>query len=118
MEVGFLLIIRSLFYQVAIPSSEEYALFSNDYVCDAGGNVITDSNRSDVYQYGDLIIQTSHAKYIFKKVYCAYDYAVRIMECIKNKYRQGESVIYIDMADLNEFWDDHAGTFEVEMLNH
>ena len=33
------------------------------------------------------------------------------------KEHQGENVIYIDMADLNKHWDNHSGSFVVEMLN-
>ena len=109
-------IIRSLFYQVAIPSTEAYAIFTNDYYVDKKGNVLTETDKTDVYEYGDIIIQTSHARYIFKKVYSAYDYAVRIMEYIKE--HQGEKVIYINMSDLNENWDDHSGSFVVETLNN
>ena len=109
-----MLIIRSQFYQVTIPSTEGYAIFSNDYFIDPDGNVLTETNRTDVYEYGDIIIQTSHSRYIFKKVYAAYDYAVRIMDYIKE--HQGENVIYIDMAELNENWENHSGSFEVETL--
>ena len=109
-----MLIIRSLFYQVTIPSSEEYAVFTNDYYVDADGNVLTDTDRTDVYEYGDIIIQTSHSRYIFRKVYSAYDYAARIMDYIKE--HRGESIIYIDMEDLNENWDYHSGFFEIETL--
>ena len=109
-----MLIIRSLFFQVTIPRTEGYAIFTNDYFIDADGNVLTEINRTDVYEYGDIIIQTSHSRYIFKKVYSAYDYAVRIMDYIKE--HQGEDVIYIDMAKLNENWENHSGSFEVETL--
>ncbi len=109
-----MLIIRSLFYQVTIPSTEAYAIFTNDYFVDEQGNVLTETNRTDVYEYGDIIIQTSNSRFIFKKVYSAYDYAVRIMEYIK-EHRE-ERVIYIDMADLNENWEYHGGSFVVEKL--
>lgn len=109
-----MLIIRSLFYQITIPSNEEYAIYTNDYYLDQDGNVLTDTARTDVYEYGDIIIQTSRVKYIFKKVYSAYDYAVRIMEYIKEHREDG--VIYINMEELNSHWEDHSGTFEVEQL--
>lgn len=109
-----MLIIRSLFYQVTIPSTEGYAIFTNDYFVDDEGNILTETDRTDVYEYGDIIIQTSHSRYIFKKVYSAYDYAVKIMDYIKE--HQGENVIYIDMADLNKNWDNHSGSFVVETL--
>ena len=32
------------------------------------------------------------------------------------KEHQGEDVIYIDMAKLNENWEYHSGTFAVESL--
>ena len=109
-----MLIIRSLFYQVAIPSTEAYAIFTNDYYVDKEGKVMTETNKTDVYEYGDIIIQTSNARYIFKKVYSAYDYAVRIMEYIKD--HQEENIIYVNMSELNENWDDHSGSFMVETL--
>lgn len=109
-----MLIIRSLFYQVAIPSTEAYAIFTNDYYVDKEGNVMSETDKTDVYEYGDIIIQTSNARYIFKKVYSAYDYAVRIMEYIKD--HQEENIIYVNMSELNENWDDHSGSFVVETL--
>ena len=109
-----MLIIRSLFYQVAIPSTEAYAIFTNDYYVDKEGNVMSETDKTDVYEYGDIIIQTSNARYIFKKVYSAYDYAVRIMEYIKD--HQEENIIYVNMSELNENWDDHSGSFMVETL--
>ena len=110
-----MLIIRSLFCQVTIPGTEAYAIFTNDYYVDKEGNVLTETDKTDVYEYGDIIIQTSNSRFIFKRVYSAYDYAVRIMEYIKE--HQGEDVIYIDMAKLNENWEYHSGTFAVESLN-
>lgn len=109
-----MLIIRSLFYQVTIPSTEAYAIFTNDYYIDKEGNVLTEANKTDVYEYGDIIIQTSNSRYIFKRVYSAYDYAVQIMDYIKE--HQGENIIYIDMANINENWDYHSGSFVVETL--
>ena len=97
----FLLIIRSLFYQVSIPSTEGYAIFTNDYFVDDEGNVLTETDRTDVHEYGDIIIQTSHSRYIFKKVYSAYDYAVKIMDYIKE--HQGENVIYMIVIIFGRF---------------
>lgn len=87
--------------------------FPNDYFVDAEGNIL-ETSRLDAYEYGDIIIQTSNSRYIFKKVYSAYEYAILIMDYIKE--HQGEDVIYIDMANLSENWDDHSGSFEVETL--
>lgn len=47
-----------------------------------------------------------------KNVYSAYDYTTRIIEYIKN--HRDDEVIYIDMNDLNEYWENHEGTFEIE----
>lgn len=62
-----MLIIRSLLYQVTIPSNEEYAIYTNDYYLDRDGNVLTETDRTDVYEYGDIIIQTSRVKYILRR---------------------------------------------------
>lgn len=43
-EMGFLLIIRLLFYQVTIPSIEEYAIFTNDYFVNDEGNILTETD--------------------------------------------------------------------------
>ena len=114
MEAKFLLIIRSTFYQVTIPRSEAYAIYTNDYFLDTEGNVFSETENYDVYEYGDIIIQISSSRYIFKKVYAAHDYAVRIMEFIKDY--QEDKAIYIDLANLNKNWVNHSDSFEVELL--
>jgi len=107
-----MLIIRSLFYQITIPDNEPYAIYSTDYYVEKDGTVVTETDRTDVYEYGDIIIQTPSTKYILKKVYSAYDYAVRIMDYIKEHRNDG--LIFVDMSDLNKYWEHHEGTFEIE----
>lgn len=67
-----MLIIKSLFFQIAIPNSEAYAIYTSDYYLDKEGALVPmDSGRTDVYEYGDIVIQTAATKYIIKKVYSA-----------------------------------------------
>ena len=111
-----MLIIRSLFYQITIPDTMEYAIYTNDYYVDTEGNVLKETDRGDVYDYGDIIIQTGNAKYFFQRVYAAYDYAVKMMEYIKEHLK--DEIIYLNMAELNENWDCHfgSGSFLVEKI--
>ncbi len=54
-----MLIIKSLFFQIAVPKEEEYAIYTNDYYLDKDGNLVPkNTDRTDVYDYGDIIIQT------------------------------------------------------------
>lgn len=46
-----MLIIKSLFYQIAIPDNESYAIYSKDSFVDEDGNILDET-------YGDIIIQT------------------------------------------------------------
>lgn len=105
-----MIIIRSLFYQVTISDNDSYGIYTIDYDLDEDGNVVP--SGLDTYQYGDIVIQTSAVRFIFKRVYAAFDYAVRIMEEIKEHCQ--EPVIYINMEDLNENWEYHGGELVVE----
>ncbi len=110
-----MLIIKSLFFQIAIPNSEAYAIYTNDYYLDKeGALVLMDSGRTDVYEYGDIVIQTAATKYIIKKVYSAYDYAAKMIDYIGE--HRNDDVIYINMYDLNEYWEYHSGDLEIENL--
>lgn len=107
-----MLIIRSTFFQIVIPDNEPYAIYSIDYYVDKDGTILTETDRSDVYEYGDIIIQTPSTKYIMKKVYSAYDYAAQIIDYIEE--HRNDDQIFIDMYKLNKRWEYHEGTFEIE----
>lgn len=102
-----MIIIKSLFFQITIPSDEEYAIFSNDYYIDCEGNVFDKPalDKLDVYEYGDIIIQTARVIYIIKRIYSAYDYVANIIHYIDEHIN--DSIIKIDMSELNENWYDH-----------
>lgn len=108
-----MIIIRSLFYQITIPSNEEYAIYANYYYTD-GEPVQTEVEQAEDSEYGDIIIQTKSVKYILKEVYSAYKYAVSIMDFIKDHLK--DNVIYIDLGELDENLKEHSGILEIEKL--
>ena len=110
-----MLIIKSLFFHISIPKEEAYAIYTNDYFLDNDGNPVPmNTDRTDVYDYGDIIIQMVSTKYIIKKVYSAYDYAAKMINYIGE--HRNDDVIYINMYDLNEYWEYHSGDLEIENL--
>ena len=54
-----MLIIRSLFYQVSVPSDKEYAIFPKDYLLDENQNIIDRPDANDGIPYGDLYVATA-----------------------------------------------------------
>lgn len=110
-----MLIIQDYSFQIAIPSNEAYAIYSNDYYADKEGNILTEiDSLSNVYEYGDIIIQTSSTKYILKKVYTAYDYVSEIIRYIE-KHRD-DDVIFIDLYELDGRWEVQDAELEIEVL--
>ncbi len=47
-------------------------------------------------------------------MYSAYDYAAKIIDYIGE--HRNDDVIYINMCDLNEYWEYHSGDLEIEVL--
>lgn len=109
-----MIIIKSLFNVVCIPDQMEYAVYTKDYCLDEEGNICEDLENMDVYEYGDLIIETPQKRYMFQKTYAAYDYCARITEEIKKQ--RHNPVIYVEMETLNDNWNCHRGTFVVTSL--
>ncbi len=95
-----MIMISSLFQMISIPSDAEFTVYTKDYYIDEEGKIYQEFPHSKVYEYGDLIIETASTKYIFHRVYSAYDYCAcmirRILEQKENP------VIYINLDELNE----------------
>ncbi len=94
-----LLILSTMFEMVCIPLTTEYSIYTNDYYVDDEGNVYEKTDRLDVYEYGDIVIETPTTRYTFYKVYAAYDYCAQILELIKKQCLR--SVIHIQLEELN-----------------
>ena len=93
-----MLIIRSLFCQVFVPTDKEYAIFSKDYFMDENKNIIDHPDANDGVPYGDLYVATAQADYVFKRVYACYEVVARVIRCIQeHKY---DPVIYVDLDAL------------------
>lgn len=93
-----MLIIRSLFYQVCLPSNSEYAIFYKGYLLDRNENVIASPDMIDGVSYGDLYVATAQADFIFKRIYACYEVVARIIRYIEeHRYDQ---VIYVDLDTL------------------
>lgn len=107
-----MLYIKSLFHLVCIPDNCEYTIYTHNYELDKEGNLVEDLSRGDVYCYGDLFIETPNRKYVFNRLYAAYDYCAKIISSIEEQ--KNNPVIFVEMETLNEcFNDHHKGSFEV-----
>ena len=70
---------------------------------DENGNRFDEMPHERAYEYGDLVFETSDTRYIFKKVYSAYDYCAAIIQQIK--CHASDEVILVDWDKLNEIRD-------------
>lgn len=105
--------IMSLFNLVYLPTNSEFTIHTEDYYIDDDGQRYDAMPHGNVYEYGDLIIETPQKRYIYRKVYSAYDYCVTLIQKIKE--HKGDPVILIDLDELNEVWGFQAeGGFEVQ----
>lgn len=112
-----MIVIHDSFFEIAIPNNTEYAIFSKDYFLDSEGNIIDETGRTDVYEYGDIIITTARTKYTIERVYAAYDYVAAIIRYIDKNIH--EPVIIINMGKLNENWDyHHEGALIVQEIQN
>ena len=68
---------------------------------DEEGTVFDKAPSENVYEYGDLYIETVSARYIFRRVYVAYDYCARILELLRTW--NGEGSISIQLEAINDF---------------
>lgn len=103
----------SLFYMISIPiRNTEFSVYTKDYYIDKNGLVYAEMPHGDVYEYGDLIIETPTAKYIFRRIYSAYQYCAEIIRKINEQKMQPIISINLDEAfNMREF---HAeGGFEI-----
>lgn len=94
----------SYFNIVSIPiHSTEFAIYTRDYFIDKDGVVFDEITHGDVYEYGDLIIETPSVKYIFRRVYSAYQYCAEIIRKI-----HGQEMQLIISINLDEDFDMRA----------
>lgn len=104
--------ISTLFEMVHIPTESEFSIYATDYYVDKEGNVFDKAPHTDVYEYGDLYIETVSTQYIFRRVYSAYDYCAKILELLRKW--NGEGSISIRLESLNEVTEFFAeGGFEM-----
>lgn len=108
-----MLILATMFEMICIPLNTEYSIFTNDYYVDKEGHTYKEADRPNVYEYGDLIIETPTTRYTFFKVYAAYDYCAKILEIIKKRCLW--SAIQIQLEELNPVMGfRHEGPFEIK----
>ena len=85
---------------IQIPTNTEFTIYTKDYFVDKEGNCFGNPPHTRVYSYGDLYIETNSAKYIFHRVYGAYDYCARILDLLRKW--NGTGSISIQLETLNE----------------
>lgn len=105
--------IFSYFNFISIPiHTTEVAIYTVDYYIDKEGNIFDNFPHGDVYEYGDLIIETPFKKYIYRRVYSAYQYCADIIRKINDQKMQPIISINLDEAfDMREFRAE--GGFEI-----
>lgn len=104
--------ISTLFELIHIPTEAEFSIYTKDYFLDTDGNTYYEMPHDDVYEYGDLYIETTSTQYIFRRVYSAYDYCSKILDMLRKW--NGEGFISIRLESLNEVTKFHAeGGFEI-----
>ena len=103
----------SYFYFVSVPiQNTEFSIYTRDYYIDKEGVIFDEMPHGDVYEYGDLIIETPTAKYIFRRVYSAYQYCADIIRKINEQKMQPIISINLDEAfNMREFRAE--GGFEI-----
>ena len=94
-----MLIIKNYFNLIAIPKTVECSIYSHDFELDKEGKIVNNPNKTDVYPFGDLIIETPFTKYIFRKVVFAAGYVAEILQYIENHHN--DTHIYIDLDTMN-----------------
>ncbi len=105
--------IMSLFNMVYLPTNSEFTIYTEDYYIDDDGQRYDVMPHGNVYEYGDLIIETPQKRYIYRKIYSAYDYCATLIQKIKE--HRSDPVILIDLDELNEVRGFQAeGGFEVQ----
>ncbi len=89
--------IYSLFNLITIPGNTEYVIYTKDYYIDKAGVVYEKMPHGDVYEYGDLIVETPSFRYVFRRVYAAYDYCATLIRMITEQ--KDQNVITINMDE-------------------
>lgn len=85
--------------RIAIPRESAPIFDSKDYLVDSKGNIVTPSFRGDSFSYGDLILETKRASYIFYKVNAAFDFPYKIQEQIQRSVN--EICVMINLDQIN-----------------
>lgn len=107
-----MLMISTMFELICIPEQTEYCIYTRDYYIDREGTVYEKMPHGDVYEYGDLIIETPQLRHIFRRVYAAYDWCAGIIRRLREA-EPGEKIC-ICLDELEEARDFCAeGGYEV-----
>ena len=87
-------------FLIEVPDYEEYCIYYNEYECDAFGNIVTDTSRTDTFDVGDIIIQTPFCKYTLKKIYFCYLYCDKLIQYIAKKRKKEKKDIFVDLKKV------------------
>ena len=86
-----------------------------DYYGDSYGNPV-DDDSGDIYEFGNIYIETANKKYIFQKVSCAYLWVSEIIDYIEN--HKNEDMIFINLNELQKTQDGKYDEFEDYSYRH
>lgn len=114
------LVIRTNFSFVRIRNDEEYTLTYTAYDADMFGHPLENiSENTEIYEFGDITIETNTRRYTFTKVLEPYRWVSAMIDYI-SKHNSNQE-IFIDMnCLLREFNGDYAEFFcpsmKIEMV--
>ncbi len=89
--------IISHFELISIPvENTELAIYKTDYYIDESGVRFDEWPHPKVHEYGDITLETISTKYIFRRVYAAYQFCSEIIESIQKQKDQPIITINLD----------------------
>lgn len=97
-----MLIIKTMFNLICIPDNVPFAIFSDDYLIDKEGNRSEYSDKGNLYEYGDLYIDTESVTYKFCKIYACFQWVAWLNQKIADGYAYGNRNVVIDMSKLGK----------------
>lgn len=104
---------------LAIQSSE-FVLHHDEYPADEKGQIIDENdpriNTGEYYEYGNLYVVTDKKKYVYKKVFSPFEFAVEIINYICEHVNEPNIVIDLDnlIKIREDLYLDFNGELSVE----
>jgi len=98
---------------VYLPEGTSFAMWTDNYEADVWGkkHECEDVPLNEIYDFGDLIIETVERTFIFRRIYACYSCYEELMEMIEKDSWQSEL-----FADLDELSQGDPVTVDLEII--